>query len=345
MYFRINTPPEGPPSAPPVRFTGHVRSDQLVDLARILARFEPFRSGTTVVHATLILDANVVIADLIWLCQRRKKNEARSTLLELIECSTVKAYAPTFLTQEIENHFTSLEAERGILPAEARQAWQRFQPRITFVDVGGPDASFPGVTDPKDVPYVRLQRQLSLPIVTEDSHLACMGATVIQIQLFAPLRTYSRQRAVEYQIKIAGLGAVFAASLAAKLAIDGTKAASAAIGNLPKPVQVLGAIGLIAAFVHPSSRRWIFDKLDRAMEVGGQVTAEFYKVLMPIVEEHYAAKRLADDGLAAVVALLTQAGIAPQRVLGQPEAAPQKPRKARKPRARRKSNPTAAAIA
>lgn len=301
-----------------VRFSSQVRSDQLGDLARLLSRIEPFRNSTSVVQATVILDANVVIADLIWLCRRRKKSDARSTLLELLECATVNAYAPTFLAVEVENHFPLLQKEQGIDPARARQEWNRFVPRITFIDVGGPDTSYPGVTDPKDVPYVLLQKRLPVPIVSEDAHLAKMGAGVIRIQIFAPLRSYSRQRAVEYHIKVAGIGAVFAAGLATKLAVDGARAATRGIANLPKPVLAIGAVGLIAALVHPPSRKWLFARLEKAADLAGAAADGIYELLQPVLEEHSTAKQSADDFLVAVTALLTDAGIAPTDVLRKP---------------------------
>lgn len=249
----------------------------------LLSRIEPFRNSTSVVQATVILDANVVIADLIWLCGRRKKSDARSTLLELLECATVNAYAPTFLAVEVENHFPLLQEEQGIDPARARQEWNRFVPRITFIDVGGPDASYAGVTDPKDVPYVLLQQRLPVPIVSEDPHLAKMGASVIRIQIFSPLRSYSRQRAVEYQIKVAGVGALFAAGLAAKLAVDGARAATRVIANLPKPVLAIGAVGLVAALVHPPSRKWIFERLEKAADLAGAAAGGIYELLQPVL--------------------------------------------------------------
>ncbi len=301
-----------------VRFASRVRSDQLGDLARLLSRIEPFRNSTSVVQATVILDANVVIADLIWLCGKRKKGDARSTLLELLECATVSAYAPTFLAVEVENHFPLLREEQGIDPDLARREWNRFVPRINFIEVGGPDASYAGVTDAKDVPYVRLQQRVPVPIVSADPHLARMGASVIRIQIFAPLRSYSRQRAVEYQIKVAGIGAVFAAGLAAKLAIDGARAAGRAVANLPKPVLAIGAVGLIAAFVHPTSRKWIFERLEKAADVAGTAAGGIYEFLQPMLAEHYSAKQSADACLTAVAALLTDAGIAPADVLRKP---------------------------
>lgn len=325
----IPTPIDSTAADRSVRFASRVHSDQLGDLARLLSRIEPFRNSTSVVQATVILDANVVIADLIWLCGRRKKGDARSTLLELLECSTVSAYAPTFLAVEVENHFPLLQEEQGIDPDLARREWSRFVPRINFIEVGGPDATYAGVTDAKDVPYVRLQQRVPVPIVSADPHLARMGASVIRIQIFAPLRCYSRQRAVEYQIKVAGIGAVFAAGLAAKLALDGARAAGRAIANLPKPVLAIGAVGLVAAFVHPASRKWIFERLEKAADVAGTAAGGIYELLQPMVEEHYSAKQSADECLTAVAALLADAGIAPADVLRKPDE-PVKVRRAKR---------------
>lgn len=302
----------------PIRFAGQVRSDQLGELAQILSQIEPICHSTAVVQATIILDANIIISDLIWLCERRQKAEARSTLLELLECATVKAYAPTYLSEEIENHLPTLHRERGIDPEQAQHEWNRFVPLITFIDVGGPDASFEGVTDPKDVPYVRLQRRLAIPVASKDADIANMGANVIQVQIFAPLRSYSRQRAVEYQIKVVGVGAVFAAGLAVQLAADGARAGSRAISNVPKPVLAVGAVGLIASFVHPTSRRWIFEQLEKVVDIAGVTVRRLVEALFAAIDEHNYAKRSADDCLAAVSALLTDAGIAPSEVLRNP---------------------------
>lgn len=295
-----------------------MRSDQLGELARILSNIEPFRRPTTIVQATVILDANVVISDLIWLCGRRKKADARSTLLELLECATVKAYAPTYLSEEIENHFPNLHKELSIDPEHARREWKRFVPYITFINVGGPDESYEGVTDPKDVPYVRLQQRLAMPVASSDSDLANMGANVIQVQIFAPLRSYSRQRAIEYQIKVVGVGAIFAAGIAACLAANGAWAAARAISNLPKPVLAIGAVGLIASFVHPTSRRWIFEQLEKVADVGSSAAGGLFNALLAISNEHNQAKHSADECLAAVAALLTDAGIVPAEVLRKP---------------------------
>lgn len=118
------------------------------------------------------------------------------------------------------------------------------------------------------------------------------------------------------------------AGLAAKLAIDGTRAAGRAIASMPKPVLAIGAVGLIAALIHPTSRRWVFDRLEQATDITGLAIGRVYEVLLPVLDEHYIKKQSADNCLAAVTALLVDAGIAPADVLRQPAELPAaKPRK------------------
>jgi len=287
-------------------------------LARLLSRIEPFRDASTIVQATVILDANIIVKELIWLCRRRKNQTARSTLLELLECTAVKAYAPTFLKQEMESNIQDLHQELGLDSVHMKETWSRYQAHITFINVGGPDASYPDVTDPKDVPYLKLQQKLDVPVVSDDPHLTQMGATVIQIQLFPPLRSYARQRAVEFQLKVVGIGAVFGTVIAAKLAFDAAKATTRAIANLPRPVQIIGGLAVLAAFIHPTSRRWIFDRLDDTARIGSNVAKGLLSATLPLMDKHNSAQRSAEEGLAAVTALLESAGVVPAQVLRDP---------------------------
>jgi hypothetical protein len=207
-----------------------------------------------------------------------------------------------------------LEAKTKIPTDTLRMHWESYRPLITYEDVGGPDLTMPGVSDPKDVPYLRLQQKLDAPLVTEDHDLSRMKATVIRVQILAPLRDYSRQRAVEYQIKVAGIGALLVTSLIGKVLAEATMAAGQAVGRLPRAVLVAGSIGLGLALVYPASRKWILDKLETTVSGGAQLTAGLYQVLLPIIEEHYAAKQKADGELAAFEAFLRDAGVLPEKV-------------------------------
>jgi hypothetical protein len=134
------------------------------------------------------------------------------------------------------------------------------------------------------------------------------------------------------------VGAVLAAGLAAKLTFESAKAAAIVMGKLPKPVLVAGALATLAALLHEPSRRWIFERIDRAVEIGGDIAVGFYDALMPVVAEHYAAKLAADEALAIFNELLTDAGVPATAVLNAKVrvAAPRKRRATRKRAERRK---------
>lgn len=77
-----------------------------------------------------------------------------------------------------------------------------------------------------------------------------MGGTVVRIQVFGALRAYSRQAAVEYQLKVSG--AISVMILAGMF--EGGVALAQKIPSLPKPVPWGGA-ALVGLLLHPTSRK------------------------------------------------------------------------------------------
>jgi len=88
------------------------------------------------------------------------------------------------------------------------------------------------VVDPKDAPYIRLQKKLSYPIASEDPHIPAMRGRVVRIQIFSSLRAYSRSAAIEYQFKMTGVRSTMMLSLSFKAGMALAQNASA----IPKPV-------------------------------------------------------------------------------------------------------------
>lgn len=179
-------------------FVQSIRSDDLPKFAAVLRRTSVFKDRVEVFQVGLILDANVVIGDLLWLARKRTDPAARTKLMELMDCELVRAHAPVFLVQEINLHLPLLAAEHAIDLKALRALWHQYRKRIRFVAVGGP-AKKAANGDPKDVPYLHLQQKLSYPIAYRDTDIPRMGGTVVRIQRFGALRADSRQTAVEYR--------------------------------------------------------------------------------------------------------------------------------------------------
>jgi hypothetical protein len=72
-----------------------VRSDALKQLRPYYEAGGPLAPWASVFRLNLIVDANVVLAELRWAVSKRESEVARSDLLEVLEVETVVAYAPT----------------------------------------------------------------------------------------------------------------------------------------------------------------------------------------------------------------------------------------------------------
>ena len=279
------------PTAAAGTFSKIVKSDELPQLVSLLRHFEPFKAQINFFQLNIILDANVILKELIWICKKRKNPAARSDILELIECSVVRAHAPTFLLSELEIHIPRLAKQQKVDEAAMRVHWERFRARITLIDVGGPaPVSDSTLRDPKDIPYIKLQERLNAPIFSEDKDLPAMGARVIRVELFGPLKAYSRKTAVEYHIKTVGIGSAVLLTIASECLLQGAKSAAGTIARIPKPIIFLGAALIVIAILHPTSRRKIGEVVERMLSGSSEALFLGWQLLEPIVSEHNSSK-------------------------------------------------------
>lgn len=263
-----------------------IRSDQLPQLAVILKQLAPFLEAEFF-QVRLVLDANVVIRDLRWLCQRTNP-EAKTQVMELMTCQVVQAFAPTYLKTEVRRNIPVVAARHGINPDAMRREWEIYQRAISFVEVGGPRKR-KILSDPKDTPYLRLQEKLDAIIATEDHHLHAATKRVVRLSVFPVLQRYSRNAAVEFQLKAHAVGAALALGMACEGAVGAVKG----IARLPKPLLWILVIALGVAFLHPTSRRKIWENLDSLLQIIGAALGELYLQAEPFLIEHENAKQAA----------------------------------------------------
>lgn len=281
------------------QFVHSIRSDDLPHFAGFLQRIAVFRNQVAVYRLDLILDANVVIRDLLWLARKRTNPVARTELMELMDCEVVRAHAPYYLSREIRANLPEVAEEHGVPLGTLQGLWKEYRKRIRLVPVGGP-AKGKGLRDPKDAPYLRLQKKLAYPIASEDPDLPAMGANVVRIQIFAPLRAYSRNAAIEYHFKISGAGSAMMLAGFAQAAL----ALMRNFRNAPKPL-IWGAMLLLAlAIAHPASRKKIREIASRVLQGGTFFLEAAYAVIGPMIEQHAQAQNKAALHLAQAQAAL-----------------------------------------
>lgn len=284
-------------------FVEAIRSDELPKFTAVLRQIGAVKEWGNRFQVDVILDANVVVRGMIWLAKKRRTPTARPEMLELIECETVRAHAPTYLIREIEVKIPQIAAEHTIPETTLREHWERYRLRITFVDVGGPRGRRT-TRDRKDTPYLRLQKKLDAPIASHDHDIAAMGGRVVHMQVFGSLRSYSRNVAVEYHLKVTGVGSAAAFVGVSMLLFRGLKGASTQIGRLPKPILALGIALVILALLDPKSRKKIFAIIG-GLAAGAAATLEAgVTALGPLIKEHYRAQAKAGASLGEAKAVL-----------------------------------------
>lgn len=273
------------------------RSDKLSELRAMFVEGGVFAALGQIFQINLIVDANIVIADLRWLVLKRTNPDARPHLLEVLQARTIKAFAPTFLEEEIKGHLAVLAAEENLPVEELEAHWTTYKALISFVDVGGPET---GYQDPKDVPYLKLQARLDALILSADPDIQQMGGRIAGITLVAKLCTYSREAAVEFTIK-AGGAAAFTMS-AALLTAAGKSLASLMpqLRKIPPWVWIACLALLAAALLHPNTRAWITSTIKSWSGRTKELGIALWEVFSPLLEEHERAKNSAGNALSEV---------------------------------------------
>jgi predicted nucleic acid-binding protein len=243
-----------------------------------VAEYPILSTITHLYRVRLVLDANVVLADLLWLA-RRKKPDARTGLQEVLAAGTVVAYAPPQLETEVLRHLPRIAKKSKVSIEVLQTEWLAYRAQIRFRTPAGGELP-PHVQDPDDLPYLHLRAEIGAPaIYTEDSDVGAMHAPVVGAEIIVALRDYSRAASVEVSIKMGGAVVAVASGAVLVKLWEWTKAFFSGFGMLPTWIKWLLASAAVAAVIHPAGRTWL-RQLTRGLPdgVGGTL-----KVLGPIV--------------------------------------------------------------
>jgi predicted nucleic acid-binding protein len=261
-----------------------IRSDGLVEIREWLESFpEMARHMRRPESARLVLDANVVIKDVRWMVKTRQKVDARSALQEVIASGTIVAFAPSFLNDEVEARLADVAAREEIPLEPLMAAWIEYRRSIRFYEVARPtSATVVDGRDSKDIPYIEVYTQLAADaILTEDPHLANMGARTIKLGIVVSMRDYARAASIELTLKWHGitlvtLGVAVFGELA-KLVRSGI----AAFRRMPRELQVIAALAILCALLHKPTR----DVLLGALEKGWEALVKTAGVTLPVLQQ------------------------------------------------------------
>lgn len=242
-----------------MKFQTITKSDELNDLRKLFSEGGVFAQFGNIFQISLILDANTVLADIRWKMLKANTANARTSLQESIDSSVIVAFAPTFLNEEMETHLPRIAAEARKEEAVAYQHWEEYKERITFIDVGGPEDND---VDPKDMPYVNLQKLTGYLIATSDKDISNMGAKAIEVKITTLTRNYSRKAAVEYRIKFAGISTIIVGSVLIRTTVKFIRSIVGNVERIPDWAWLLLIGGSLWVWSNKNFRIWVMRTIE-----------------------------------------------------------------------------------
>jgi len=274
---------------------------QLLDLASRLFGSQEILAAFGVVKVKLVVDANVVLSDLIFHVVHKRKPTARRALEELVACEVVEAIAPEFIECEVEKHLPRIAAKHGRPLAAFQAEWTRYRSVLTLVAantlpvVVSEEWEALSARDPKDLPYLMAKdSEGARAVLTGDedfpASVRAPGEVLIDLQ------GYARSKAVAVKIQVSGF--IFA-GLSTACVVPLVKAAARLIGTAAKmpAVQFAALAALLIAAVSPEVRGKISAAADHLIAETKDVWAVLSPALGAAVDGYMAAELSAREAL------------------------------------------------
>lgn len=257
---------------------------------------------------SIIVDANVIIADLIWLTKTREKSKARTALQEVIAAETLIAVAPQWLEDEIQENIPEVSKKEGIPAKKLWNVWNKYRKLIEFKDQSRESIELPdNIQDPDDLPYLLLQQDTGHVIYSRDSHLDKMGATLIDSTVIMTLRDYSRYEAVELKMFMNSFLVTGIGIGTLKLMWNILNSSFKAFTQLPDWLKYFIIILLVGAFVHPYTRNGIITFLKNGSEKASTGIWKIFEELEPIFDQFAEAQEKSDLRLSELLNKIPEA--------------------------------------
>lgn len=282
---------------------------QLLDLAaRLFGSDDVLAAFGRVVRVKLVVDANVVLSDLIFHVVHKRDPAARRALEELVACEVVEAVAPKFIEAEVEKHLPRLAAKHR-RPLEAFQAeWTRYRSILTLVAV----ADLPVIRtdeweavakrDPKDLPYlIAKDSEGAHAVLSNDADFP--ASVCVAGEVLIDLQGYARSKAVAVKIQVSGFSFV---GLSTACVVPLVKAAAGLIGKAARTPAVQFAVlaAILIAALSPEVRKRISRALDGLISGATDVWTVLGPALGEAVDRFMAADASAKEAWARAASKL-----------------------------------------
>jgi len=238
----------------------------------------------------VVVDANVLIGDLLWLSVKRRNVLATPALMECILAKTMIVRVTATVVGEVERAMDGLARKHHIPDEVWRSHWAKYKPLLLIEDPNPiAVARFANGRDPTDAPTLALaESETNCGILTKDRDLKAMGGKVLPLEFKLEVRNYSRKAATFVSLQIGGY-CIFIGTIGAfRMAVGAMKEAIEYYRALPVSVKLLLIAGLLLLLLHPKSRSAIAGGISRTAEIAS-------KVVPPVLGGLIQAAKVAQD--------------------------------------------------
>ncbi len=265
---------------------GAIRSELLGELRKI----EWLRSTLgALAQFTIVVDANIILGDLLWLVKKRRNPDAVTELMECISAGTITAYISRSVLNEVTKHIPSIAKQKNLPEDELNAEWKTYRkllkvrtPRKSLID------KYAKGQDPDDAPTLALADMIrACGILSKDSDIVAMGGIVIELSFTQIARDYSRKTAIRAAIQFTGTSGIIVAGLAVKVAADSLIWLTQ---SMPKPVLLLFFVAALAILADQKSREKVIallQPLTASISENSPIVLDFLARLGSTLAENY----------------------------------------------------------
>lgn len=252
-----------------------VQSSKLKEL-RVVA--QSWKESSAIIGSAaqfqLVVDANIILGDLIWLVSKRTNDSAKTQLMETIEAETIDIYAPPIFFDEVEEKIPLLATEKGLDINLMYEHWEIYK---TKIKLSLPDSDkvqvLRGGKDPDDAEYIALEQTMGASGVISKNHdIRQMGGNQISITCITHLRNYSRSTSIELNIKVNGVMFAKVSLASIRGLFEGSKALINGIAKAPDWVKFALLAGGLFVVLHPGTRATVANSLKTVLHGIGEAT-------------------------------------------------------------------------
>ncbi|MHB1697543.1 MAG: PIN domain-containing protein [bacterium] len=250
-----------------------INSNNLSWLRRLIRSTKPLRDLIgDVAQFSLVIDANCIIGDLIWLTKKRKNPESKTQIQECIIAGTFIIYCTKTVIKEVDKYLESIAEKNNIPIISIKNEWECYK---SLLKVKEPDNisvnKYKNGVDPDDAPTLALAEIISaVGIISKDPHIKSMGGKalsarsindkgVLEFEFCASARDYSRKATASLMLRVGGYYSLFIGIELFNVFLNMIKKIIAWIGKLPGWVKILLIVAALLAFFIFEFKEFIFN--------------------------------------------------------------------------------------